>query len=734
MDAPSNTDYVLEDVAKLLTEKIESYNPDYDKEFLLKAVDFAIIHHGSQKRHSGDPYYHHPIAVSEILADLELDISTIITALLHDTVEDTEATIEDLENLFGKEIANLVDGVTKLTKIEFQSDSQRQAENFRKFLLAISEDIRVLLVKLADRLHNMRTLHFIKKPEKRKRIAHETMEIYAALAERIGMQKIKDELQDIAFREMNPEGYTSVASRLEYLRESGVEMIGRVEGRLKKIMEESGIDADVSGREKMPYSIWRKMQKKNVTFEQLSDIVAFRVIVDNNENCYQALGVIHAAFHNIPEHFKDFISTPKANGYKSLHTVVMGPEQRRIEIQIRTKEMHKIAEMGVAAHWSYKQDREFSTDGMQYGWLREMLHIVKQSTVPEEFLEHTRLEMYHDQVFCFTPMGDLIALPTGATAVDFAYAVHSEVGRSCVGAKVNSRITPLRTQLHNGDQVEILQSKSQEPSPSWEHFVVTGKARSEIRRHIKTKQHNEYMTLGKEMLINSLKQHNEELRDKMLEPLLEKFHKEKIDDLYVALGEGIITRQDIIKELFPEKIEAKKKASLLSRFRKNKNRQVQDNNSGISTPIMGLIPGMAIHFAGCCHPLPGEKIAGIVNSGKGVTIHTIDCGELENFADMPERWIDISWEKTPDDEVYVGRLRAILSHKKGALGSLANTVAQSEGNINNIRIVNRSDDFFEIILDIEVSDVNHLDSIIALLKSKSSVHDVSRYKEGKSSG
>jgi len=716
-----------QDIAQDLLKKIGSYDPDFDKDAVSRAIEFAVKYHGKQKRHSGDPYYYHPLAVASILADMKLDGRTIITAILHDTVEDTTATLADITSQFGEEISRLVDGVTKLTKIEFQSNNEKQAENYRKLLVAISEDIRVLLVKLADRLHNMRTLQHIKKPEKRRNIAHETMEIYAPLAERIGMQKIKDELQNLAFNELNPEAYKSIVSRLEYLRESGTEVADRTVARLNELLNNVDINAKVFSREKTPYSVWLKMQRKNMGFEQLSDIIAFRIIVNSNKECYRALGEIHAAFHMIPENFKDYISTPKNNGYQSIHTVVVGPEQRKIEIQIRTKEMHEIAEMGVAAHWLYKQGKPYTSDDRQYRWIRELLYIIEHASGPEEFLENTKLEMYHDQVFCFTPHGDLIALPRGATPVDFAFAVHSEVGRSCVGAKINSRIMPLRTQLKNGDQVEIIQSKSAHPSQAWEHFVITAKALSEIRRFLRTQKKSQYLKLGKEIIEKALQSENEELHEKMIEAVLEKFGKKSVDDIYSAVGDGTIPRNEVVKALFPEKFK-NKKPSLLSRLTGMAKKGKKEEK--ISVPIMGLIPGMAIHYAGCCHPLPGERIIGIVNSGRGVTIHTSDCIELEQYVESPERWIDLAWEKNVTESVYVGRLKAVLTNKKGALAALANTVAKGEANINNVRIVNRSSDFFEIILDIEVHDIEHFNNVINLLKAKKVIHSVTRYREG----
>ncbi|MBW8056151.1 MAG: bifunctional (p)ppGpp synthetase/guanosine-3',5'-bis(diphosphate) 3'-pyrophosphohydrolase, partial [Nitrospira sp.] len=485
-----------------LVERVKAYDPTADEDALNRAYVFAMKAHGSQKRASGDLYFSHPLEVAGILTGMRLDTATIITALLHDTIEDTDVTLAEIDAMFGKGIASLVDGVTKLTRLELQSDQTRQAENFRKLLLAMSEDIRVLLVKLADRLHNMRTLHFIKDETKRWRVANETMDIFAPLAERIGTREIKDELEDLSFIELNPQAHDSLKARLEFLRKEGGNQVPRIIKELKRTLGKAGIEAEVSGREKQPYSIWRKMERKNVEFEQLSDIVAFRIVVDTVEQCYATLGVVHAAYPMVPGRFKDHISTPKPNGYQSVHTAVIGPENMRIEIQIRTKEMQEFAEHGVAAHWHYKSPdgKLTSREGRQYRWIRELLEILDHAAGPEEFLEHTKLEMFPDQVFCFTPKGDLIALPAGATPVDFAYAVHSEIGDTCVGAKINGRMKPLRTELQNGDQVEIICSKTQTPSPTWERFIVTGKARSHIRRFVRLQRRAQYHDLGKTIM------------------------------------------------------------------------------------------------------------------------------------------------------------------------------------------------------------------------------------------
>jgi GTP pyrophosphokinase len=682
--------------------------------------------HGSQKRASGDPYFSHPLEVAGILTDYRLDASSIITALLHDTVEDTLATSEEIREQFGEEIMLLVDGVTKLTQIELQSDQSDQAENFRKLVLAMSEDIRVLLVKLADRLHNMRTLNFISKRDKRRRIALETMEIYAPLAERIGMQEFKNELEDLSFAELNPEARESITSRLQFLRDEGKDNVETIVNELKETLAEQTIKAEVYGREKSPYSIWRKSQKKNISFEQVSDIIAFRIVVDTVEDCYRALGVIHGAYLMVPGRFKDYISTPKPNGYQSLHTGVIGPERQRIEIQIRAKRMHEVAEMGVAAHWQYKQNTD-PKSGRQYRWMRELLDIMEHADNPEDFLEHTKLEMFPDQVFSFTPKGEVIALPAGATAIDFAYAVHSEIGDTCVGTKINGRPMPLRTVLENGDQVEVITSPAQTPSPTWENFATTGKARACIRRFIRLKQREEYITLGKSILERGFQKEGYEFAEKAFDDVLTIFNAESTEDLYSEVGAGHINGRDVIEAVFPGTKEERHSSKVVQLFRRRSKKKKADDQS-TSVPIKGLIPGMALHFAGCCHALPGDRIVGIVTKGRGLTIHTIDCVTLEEFADTPERWIDVSWEEDADNERRAGRIEIVVTNEPGSLGELSMVIAKNDGNINNLKITNRSQDFFDISVDIEVHDLKHLRNIIAALRASPVINTVERVR------
>lgn len=712
-----------------LVETVKQYDPSADEQAINRAYVFSMKAHGAQKRASGDPYFSHPVEVAGILTRYRLDGASIVTALLHDTVEDTHATLPDIEEMFGAEIAKLVDGVTKLSRLEIAGSEARQAENFRKLLLAMSEDLRVLLVKLADRLHNMRTLNHIRDRDKRKRIASETLEIYSPLAERIGIRELQEELEDLAFAHINPDARTSIMKRLEFLRTAGESLVPRIIASLSETLKAAGLKPEVNGREKTPYSIWRKMQRKDVEFEQLSDIMAFRVQVGTIEECYRALGAIHGAWRVSPGRFKDYISLPKPNGYRSIHTAVIGPDGHRIEIQIRTGDMQNRAENGLAAHWSYKQQApngKGEADTPQYRWLRELLDIMEQAEGPDDFLEHTKLEMFRDQVFCFTPRGDLIALPHGATPVDFAYAVHSEVGDRCTGVKVNGRMVPLQTGLVNGDQVEVLTSKTQKPSPDWLRFVATGKARARIRRFIRIQHRHEYRELGRGILDKAFRQEQRRLTRKAIARAVETFQVQDEDDLLIRIGEGRLSGPEIVNKLFPARTDgdgpgkADKPAA-----RRRKGNGAEAVETGIS--IRGLIPGMAVHYARCCHPLPGERIVGIVTTGKGVTVHTVDCDTLQRFNGMPSHWLDLSWDEDGSaGESRVARIKVFLSNEPGTLGDLSTIIGKNGGNITNLRIANRSTDFFEIHLDIQVDDVRHLTEIIAALRASPVITSVDR--------
>ena len=701
-----------------LVALVQKYDPNANADALTRAYDFAEKMHTGQVRESGEPYYTHPVEVAEILIKMKLDTASIITALLHDTVEDTEATLDIIETKFGKEVAKLVDGVTKLTQIELQSLQTKQAENFRKLVLAMSTDIRVLVVKLADRLHNMRTISSVKSEDKRKRVARETMEIYAPLAGRIGIHHFKDELEDLSFSALNPDARESILTRLKFLREEDKDNIGEIVKDLKALFKENDLEVIIEGREKTPYSIWNKMRRKNVTFEQLSDIMAFRIFVHTIPECYQALGIIHSNYSLVPDRFKDFISTPKPNGYQSIHTAVLGPNHQRIEIQIRTKSMHETNEYGVAAHWKYKEEYK-GKESKEYRWLKGLLDILDNASDPEEFLEHTKLEMFQDQVFCFTPKGDLITLPSGSTPIDFAYAVHSEVGNHCVGSKINGRMVPLRTILRNGDQVEITTSKSQAPSPTWTRYAITGKARAAIRRYIRSQKRNQFMELGKSMVHKRFKSEGIDFIEKHIVNVLPKLNQESIEDLYAAVGEGQISCAEVIKAVHPEHKHVEKAATPATESRKA--------SQGQGLPLHGLIPGMAIHYAGCCHPIPGDKIVGIVQTGTGVTIHTFDCENLKQYEKEPDRWLDVDWDdKAKTVEKHTARLFITVFNRVGSIANLTNIIGRNHGNIMNFKIVNRSQTFFDILVDIEVDNVEHLNSIIGTLRSSSYINSVDR--------
>ncbi len=712
-----------------LEKTIRKYQPEFDYDIVVEAYDYAKEKHDGQFRSSGEPYYTHPVEVAQILANMDMDVTTIVTAILHDTIEDTDATSEDLEKRFGKTVSDLVNGVSKLTRIESQTVEGKQAENFRKLLLAMSEDIRVLLVKLADRLHNMRTMGGIKDPDKRRRIALETLEIYAPLAERIGVHRVKEELEDLCFEQINPEARESITNRLSYLRKEGGDVVKAIIGELGKLLKDSDIEAEITGREKTRYSIWKKMQRKKVAFEQLSDIMAFRIKVDTVEECYMALGIIHGKYHSVPGRFKDYVSTPKPNGYRSIHTTIMGPKRQRIEVQIRTHQMNAEAELGVAAHWAYKGGSQpTERDVTKYRWLRELLEILEQEQKPEDFWENTKMELFEDQAFVFTPKGDLIELPSGATPIDFAYAIHSDIGDRCVGAKINGRIAPLNSRLVNGDQVEVITAKTQNPSPTWERFVVTGKARSHIRKYVRNQQRDEFIILGKAMIQKVFRQEGYEFTEKAVSGVLDHYRAEDVEDIYAKVGSGVVVARDVFKVIFPshQAETAQRPSELMDRV--SKARRPEDAGP---MPIKGLIPGMAMHFARCCHPLPGDRIVGIVTTGKGVTIHTIDCDTLETFADTPERWLDVSWGDQGDEpESQVGRLVMTFSNETGALGTVTTVIGKNGGNIINLKITNRSLEFWDIMIDVFVNDTKHLNNIIAALRATPCIVAVERARGG----
>ena len=703
-----------------LVERVQAYDPTADEALLNKAYVYAMTAHGKQFRASGDPYFAHPLEVAAILTELKLDVPTIVTALLHDTIEDTLVTYEDVQKNFGDEIAGLVDGVTKLSQLEVFSERTKQAENFRKLMLAITGDIRVLLVKLADRLHNMRTLGYIEKPEKRQRIARETVDIYAPLAGRIGMQNMREELEDLAFAELDPEARNSIVTHFARLDMVGGDRVGRIADQIKRKLAEHGMEAWVYGRGKRPFSIWRKLQTKKLNFEQLSDIFGFRVIVKTPEDCYRALGIIHTNWQMVPERFKDFISTPKTNGYRSIHTTVMGPEKQRVEIQIRTQDMHDIAERGVAAHWRYREhvpERD-GKDSVAYGWLRDMVDLLERGDSPEEVLENSRLSMYQDQVFCFTPKGSLISLPRGATPIDFAYAVHTDLGNTAVGAKVNGGHVPLHTPLKNGDQVEIITTKDSTPSPLWEQFVVTGRARAEIRRYLRHAQRGEHVKFGQKILEKTFADQGAELTEKAIGEVAKKLRLAKAEDVYADVGRGALRGTEVLQAVFPE----------LKRAR------VESQGSGAVHPISirGLTEGISYKLAQCCHPLPGDRIVGLMIPREGVLVHTIDCAELDKAQSMDD-WLDVGWGQNATDGLSVARVLVRVKNSPGSLAAVMTVIAANGGNIFNMKVLERNPLFFEFIMDIEVRDVAHLQNIVGALRVNNAVESVARVREADAS-
>ena len=689
-----------------LIEKVRAYDPDADEALINRAYVFSMKAHGAQVRASGDPYFSHPIEVAGILTDLKLDDETIVTAILHDTIEDTVATPDQIEKLFGPSVARLVDGVTKLSKIEAQSENERAAENLRKFLLALSDDIRVLLVKLADRLHNMRTLHHIKNEEKRRRIARETMDIYAPLAERIGMYEMMTEMQSLAFRVLEPDAYASITRRLAQLHAAGGDLVSRIGLGLQLHLADHGLEAEVTGREKHPYSIWKKMAERHISFEQLSDVMAFRVIVDSVEDCYRALGLIHERWPMVPGRFKDYISTPKRNGYRSLHTSVIHDSKMRIEVQIRSRDMHAQSERGLAAHWAYKEGKPAAD--IHVPWVDDLVEILDHADSPEELLEHTRMAMYQDRIFAFTPKGELIQLPKGATPVDFAYAVHTDLGDRTVGSKVNGRVVPLRTLLENGDQVEILASEAQHPQPSWLRFVTTGKARSSIRRFVRHKERDETIELGRKIYDEIVGRLPAPLAPEAMRLAIGKLGMEDGDSLMIAIARKRIADEEVMEALMPGS------AGTDIAPRPVAQRQ--------AISIKGLTPGVAYHLAECCHPIPGDRIVGLRREDESIEVHVIGCDSLATGFDAD--WLDLAWGD--ESEGGTARLCVILRDVVGALGDMAGILGSHRANIVNLHLAHRDGSFHTFHVDVEVRDLGHLHALMAALRASESVSSVER--------
>jgi GTP pyrophosphokinase/guanosine-3',5'-bis(diphosphate) 3'-pyrophosphohydrolase len=713
-----------------LIDRVKSYDPTADEALLNRAYVYGMRMHGSQMRASGDPYFAHPIEVAGILTEYRLDTASIVTALLHDVIEDTPVTREEIDRLFGDEVGELVEGVTKLSRLELAAEHTRQAENLRKFILAISKDVRVLMVKLADRLHNMRTLQFIKNQDKRERIARETLDIYAPLARSIGCHRICSELEELAFQHLNPIARDAIVRRLETLRAAQGGAVAIVSGEISAKLEAAGLAARVLGREKNPYSIWRKLQRKSIGFSQLSDIYAFRVIVDSEADCYRALGIVHRVWPCVPERFKDFISTPKRNNYRSLHTTVVGPRGMRIEMQIRTETMDRVAEDGVAAHWRYKdQSYGFDAEAMEAEGgrdplinLRHLVQVLEHGGDAEDLVEHAKLEMFLDQVFVFTPKGRLISLPRGAMPLDFAYAVHSDVGDTAVGVKINGELRPLRTPLQNGDVVEVIRGAKPVAHPEWQSLAVTGRARSAIRRHIRQTEKEEFTRLGRGSVDQTFERAGRPRADVSLRPALDRFGLATEDELFSAVGRGRIAPVQVLEATFPGLKDTEKAAA-------SARRRIEDGKGArLYVRGGGLTPGISLHFCDHCDPVPGDRIVGILrDDGRGLTVHAIDCAELAEFEDRDELWRDLQW--TPEAErntVSQARLRATVRNAPGVLGQVCTIIGEAGGNIIGLRMNLRSSGFFDVDIDIDVRDARHLTNIAAALRACPSVETVER--------
>ncbi|UAB87973.1 bifunctional (p)ppGpp synthetase/guanosine-3',5'-bis(diphosphate) 3'-pyrophosphohydrolase [Ruegeria sp. SCSIO 43209] len=691
---------------------VRNYNPKTNADRIERAYEFGQKMHEGQFRHSGEPYFSHPVAVAAILTEQRLDDATIITALLHDTIEDTKASYGKVTELFGDEVAKLVDGVTKLTNLQLSSRETKQAENFRKLFMAMSKDLRVILVKLADRLHNMRTIKAMR-PEKQVQKARETMDIYAPLAGRMGMQWMREELEDLAFRVLNPEGRQSIIRRFITLQRETGDVIHRITGDMRHELEKAGIEAEVFGRAKKPYSIWRKMQEKDQGFSRLSDIYGFRIITQTEEDCYRTLGAIHQRWRAVPGRFKDYISQPKSNGYRSIHTTVSGRDGKRVEVQIRTRQMHDVAETGVAAHWSYRDgvrsENPFAVDPAK--WIANLTEQFDSEDDHEDFLEAVKLEMYSDQVFCFTPKGDVVKLPRGATPIDFAYAIHTRIGHACVGAKVDGIRVPLWTRLKNGQSVDIITADGQSPQVTWLEIAVTGKARTSIRRALREVDRERFIKLGKELARAGFENLGRKATDKALETAAKHLRLKDRDELLARLGSAELTAHEVVEAVYPE--------------------LTKDDGDAISPrrAVIGLEPGQKFDRAPCCQPLPGERIVGITYRGKGVVVHAIDCDRLTEFENEPERWVDLHWHSGTHPAVYGATLDLTIGNDAGVLGRICTLIGEKKANISNLEFVDRKPDFYRLMINVELRDLEQLHSLMLMLEAESDVAAVERYRE-----
>ena len=689
---------------------VRNYNPRTNEDLIRQAFDYGRRMHEGQFRHSGEPYFTHPVAVAAILTEMRLDDATIVTALLHDTIEDTRSTWTDVAQLFGRDIADLIDGVTKLTNLQLSGTHSKQAENFRKLFMAMSRDLRVILVKLADRLHNMRTIKSMR-PDKQVQKARETMDIFAPLAGRMGMQWMREELEDLAFKVINPEARNSIIRRFVTLQKETGDVIPRITADIRAALDAEGIEAEVFGRAKKPYSVWRKMQEKQLSFSRLSDIYGFRIITRSEADCYRALGVIHRKWRAVPGRFKDYISQPKSNGYRSIHSTVSARDATRVEVQIRTRAMHEVAEAGVAAHWAYRDGvrskNPFAIDPGE--WLASLTERFGEED-HDEFLEAVKLEMYQDQVFCFSPKGDVIQLPKGATPIDFAYAIHTRLGNGCVGAKVDGIRVPLWTRLKNGQSVEIIAASGQRPQATWLDIVATGRAKSAIRRSLREEDRSRFIRLGSELVRVAFEHVNRKATDKALRTAAKTLALPDADEMLARIGSAEMSAQQVIAALYPDLAPSA-------------------DEIDTSRAVAGLEADKEFTRAPCCNPLPGERIIGITYRGKGVVIHAIDCPVLADFEDQPDRWVDLRWREGRHPPVYSSRLGLTIRHDAGVLGRICTLIGAQGANISDLEFLDRKPDFYRLRVDVDLRDREHLHTLLTALEAESDVAQVARIRD-----
>jgi guanosine-3',5'-bis(diphosphate) 3'-pyrophosphohydrolase len=710
-----------------ILDKVQDYLPQADIELIEKAYIFSASVHQGQVRLSGEPYLTHPVEVAGILADMKLDASTIVTSLLHDTVEDTFVTLDEINRHFGKDVAFLVDGLTKISRIIFGSQEERQAENFRKMMLAMSSDIRIILVRLADRIHNMRTLEF-QQPEKQKFISMETLEIYAPLANRLGINWMKTELEELSFKYLDADAYTDLSRRIDMRREERDRYAEEIKNIILREIREYGLQAHVEGRAKHFYGIYKKMKEQHINFDEVYDLMAFRIILDSEKEkeCYEALSVVHAVWKPVPGRFKDYIAMPKANNYRSLHTTVIGPYGERVEIQIRTREMHEWAEEGIAAHWRYKERGSLQgSDEMQIKRLRELLEFQHELKDPREFMKNLKLALFPDEVYVFTPAGDVKAFPKGATPIDFAYSVHTDVGHTCVGAKVNRSIVPLKYELQNGDTVEIITQSGHHPSKDWLRYVATSRATSKIKNWIKEEERRKSIDLGKDILEKELRKHhlklNAVVKSEEFKNMLADLSVGSVEDLTALIGYGKISAKHVVNRLLPDE-EKPKEETLFDRIKKS---FTKPTSAGVS--ITG-VDDVLVRFSKCCDPLPGDEVTGFITRGRGISVHRTDCAMLQEID--PERLVEVSWN-VKGKQTYPVHIRVICRDKKGLLAEVSNVISGLDINIGHATVETTEDQSAICDFQLDVHDLRHFNDVVSALKKLKSVISVERVRRTK---